>query len=172
MATRLKPFAAKVPLSRLMNAVPVLPPTIANNTFLRERNTIGFNLGWGEVNAIYLDDQLSQQYIVGNSFVDSDTAVLVNGGRDVVVTGNSFSNCTLGVRYANPGMTVQTACAYEIAVPQHHDPHPCQAFMHLTSQGVPRMRRTRAFSYSSSSTRRTCNRRMRRSTRGSWLPCR
>lgn len=80
---------------------------LIGNTFLRIRNTVGFNLGWAEVNAVYLDDQLSQQYIIGNQFIDSDTGVLVNGGRDVVVTGNSFQNCSLGVRYANPGMTVQ-----------------------------------------------------------------
>ena len=67
---------------------------LIGNTFLRIRNTIGFNLGWGEVNAIYLDDQLSQQYVVGNRFIDSDTGVLVNGGRDVVVTGNLFCSRT------------------------------------------------------------------------------
>lgn len=91
---------------------------IVNNTFIRIRNTVGFNLGWGEVNAVYLDDQLSQQYVVGNRILDSDTGILVNGGRDVVVSANSFENCTLGVRFANPGMTVQTDCA--LGAPNAH----------------------------------------------------
>jgi hypothetical protein len=38
----------------------------------------GFNLGYGSVQAIYLDDQLSQQYVIGNTVIDSDAGACVS----------------------------------------------------------------------------------------------
>lgn len=96
--------------------------------------------------AIYLDDQLSQQYIINNTIIDSDTGAALQpacassvnapvtrrrrplsgldlgGGRDVYVAGNRFRNVRLGVQFDNRGMTWQS----ESESDSHTQPQPCE----------------------------------------------
>lgn len=86
---------------------------IVNNTFIRINNTEGYGLGSPSVQAIYLDDQLSGQTIVGNTFIDCVKGAFIGGGRDNFVGDNTCINTGYCVHVDNRGMNWQAAsCAY------------------------------------------------------------
>jgi len=65
--------------------------------------------------AIYLDDQLSGQSVVNNTIIDSHTGLLLGGGRDNYVHGNSFRNLSSGLAmtFDNRGMNWQSStCSF------------------------------------------------------------
>jgi parallel beta-helix repeat protein len=63
--------------------------------------------------AIYLDDQLSGQTIVGNTFIDCQKGAFIGGGRDNVVEGNTFINTDYAVHIDDRGLNWQLAdCTY------------------------------------------------------------
>eukprot|EP00039_Didymoeca_costata_P009071 m.120145 g.120145 ORF g.120145 m.120145 type:complete len:652 (+) comp14348_c0_seq2:16-1971(+) len=77
---------------------------LRNNTFIRIRMTEKTELGFPSVQAIYLDDQMSGWTVEGNTIIDSQVGMLLGGGRDNIVRGNSFQNCDTGIHFDNRGM--------------------------------------------------------------------
>ena len=60
--------------------------------------------------AVYLDDLISGWAIVNNSFDDCEVGILMGGGRQNVMRGNSFTNCSKAIQFdyrAN-----DTSCVY------------------------------------------------------------
>lgn len=78
---------------------------LRNNTFRRIRQEDKTFLGYPSVQAIYLDDQMSGWLIEGNTVIDAQMGIMVGGGRDVVVKGNSFIRCDKALHIDNRGMT-------------------------------------------------------------------
>jgi parallel beta-helix repeat protein len=60
--------------------------------------------GWGGSFCVYLDDGVSGITVEGNIIADSNTGVLLGGGRDCVIRGNLFLNCKVGVRIDARGL--------------------------------------------------------------------
>jgi hypothetical protein len=95
--------------------------------FRNIRNTDGWALGWPsvhaqpltlqpnftikccrlQVQAVYLDDQLSGTIITDNLFENCMTGVVLGGGRDNVVMFNHFVDTDLAVHLDNRGMNWQ-----------------------------------------------------------------
>lgn len=86
---------------------------LARNSFTRIRNAEGIALGSPQVQALYLDDQFSGAAVVNNSFADAQAGILVGGGRENTVSGNTFVAVDIPVSYDNRGMTWQAGyCAW------------------------------------------------------------
>ena len=77
---------------------------IVNNTFHHVRNTVPKGAhGFGTVQAIYLDDQMSGWTIANNSFLDCQIGTWVGGGRRNVITNNYYRECGTAVHMDNRG---------------------------------------------------------------------
>lgn len=86
---------------------------IIGNTFTNIQNNEVMTLGYPSVQAIYLDDQLSGTSILNNTFINCQKGSFVGGGRDVIVSGNTYINCGYAVHVDNRGMNWQAdSCAY------------------------------------------------------------
>jgi len=86
---------------------------IAHNTFSNIRMVEDVTLGAKEVQAIYLDDELSGTILLNNTCFNSDTCYFVGGGRDTVVSGNTCNNVSTCVHIDNRGMNWQSDfCSY------------------------------------------------------------
>ena len=84
---------------------------LRNNTFRRVRQEDVTFLGYPSVQAIYLDDQMSGWLVENNTVIDAQMGIMVGGGRDTVVRGNSFIGCDKGLHIDNRGMTSEkSAC--------------------------------------------------------------
>jgi hypothetical protein len=87
---------------------------IAFNVFERIRTTLrnsSFVLGFPSVQAIYLDDQMSGFSVIGNDILDSDTGILIGGGRDHrIVSNNRFINVDLPFFFDKRGLADRTRC--------------------------------------------------------------
>lgn len=76
---------------------------------------------------IYLDDHFSSAVITGNLMVEVDRALWLGGGRDHVVEGNCFVNCTPAIGIDARGLTWQTEGKDELvkklkAIPYTQEP--------------------------------------------------
>jgi parallel beta-helix repeat protein len=61
-------------------------------------------LGAPHVSALYLDDQMSGNQVVNNTFINAQQGVLVGGGRDnTVLSGNYVERCDIVVQFDNRG---------------------------------------------------------------------
>jgi hypothetical protein len=76
---------------------------LRNTTFRRVRQEDTTFLGYPSVQAIYLDDQMSGWLIEDNTVIDAQMGLMVGGGRDTIVRGNSFINCDTGLHIDNRG---------------------------------------------------------------------
>lgn len=65
---------------------------IRNNTFRHVRMRDEINLGNPVISAVYLDDGMTGYRIEGNRFIDVMQGVMLNGGRDNVITNNYFQD--------------------------------------------------------------------------------
>lgn len=81
--------------------------TIVDNHFSNIYVQVPIYLGYKQVQAVYLDDELSGTLVVNNTIVSCDTGVLLGGGRNNTVSGNRFVNCSVGVDFDNRGDTWQ-----------------------------------------------------------------
>jgi parallel beta-helix repeat protein len=73
------------------------------------RNIKRFAPGY-TVNAVYFDDELSGNSVLGNTFINCDVGVLLGGGKDNTVVGNSFVDMsTYAVTLDNRGLNWQAA---------------------------------------------------------------
>jgi len=87
--------------------------TLIGNTFRNIQNTEKMTLGAPSVQAIYLDDQLSGTNIISNTFINCLKGSFVGGGRDVIITNNTYINCGYAVHIDNRGMNWQLDdCTY------------------------------------------------------------
>lgn len=71
-----------------MNRGNVLSRNRFENIFVREKPA----LGAPSINAVYFDDELSQQTLVNNTFSNCWVGLLLGGGRDNIVQGNTFTD--------------------------------------------------------------------------------
>ena len=58
-------------------------------------------------NAFYLDDQMSGYEFYGNTVVNATTGVLLGGGRDNRIHGNTFIGCDTDVAFDDRGLNWQ-----------------------------------------------------------------
>jgi len=85
---------------------------VTNNTFrrIRRRTSPGETiLGFSSVQAIYLDDQMSGYIIMNNIVEDSDTGILLGGGRDNRIVSNRFINTDLPISFDSRGLSWDAA---------------------------------------------------------------
>lgn len=78
---------------------------VRNNRFERIRTTENASLGYSHVQAIYLDDQVAGYRVINNTIIDSDTGILLGGGRDNHLIGNKFIRTALPLSFDNRGLT-------------------------------------------------------------------
>ena len=62
------------------------------------------NLGVGDVNAIYLDDESSGSFVVGNVIRGAARGAKIGGGNDNVFDGNKFVDDDIGIHFDARGM--------------------------------------------------------------------
>jgi hypothetical protein len=67
------------------------------------------NLGLGDINAIYLDDESSGAFVIGNVIRGAARGVKIGGGNDNVLEKNRFVNDDMGVHFDARGMGWQKA---------------------------------------------------------------
>jgi parallel beta-helix repeat protein len=67
------------------------------------------NLGLGDINAIYLDDESSGSFVTGNVIQGSARGVKIGGGNDNVLEKNRFVDDDIGVHFDARGMGWQKA---------------------------------------------------------------
>ncbi len=67
------------------------------------------NLGLGDVNAVYLDDESSGSLVVGNVIRGSARGVKIGGGNDNVLERNKFVDDDIGIHFDARGMGWQKA---------------------------------------------------------------
>lgn len=65
---------------------------IRNNTFRHVRMRDEIHLGNPVISAVYLDDGMTGYRIEGNRFIDVMQGVMLNGGRDNLITDNYFQD--------------------------------------------------------------------------------
>jgi len=80
---------------------------IANNTWVRLRNRVGFSLGYANVMATYLDDQLSGLALTDNTYIDCASGLMLGGGRDCLIARNTFFGVDQPILFDNRGMNWQ-----------------------------------------------------------------
>ena len=68
--------------------------TVIHSNVIRDIGGKGGNFG---VSAIYLDDQASGIIVTNNLIINAQRGVLIGGGRDNQVNGNTFINCDEGI---------------------------------------------------------------------------
>jgi len=85
--------------------------TIRGCTFRNIRNTAGTGVQGPSVQAIYLDDQMSDWTIENNSFVNCQTGSFIGGGRRVTVKHNYYEKCDTAQHLDNRGMNWQKSSA-------------------------------------------------------------
>jgi len=78
---------------------------VSNNVFRRIRMTENATLGYPHVQALYLDDQMSGYSLINNTIFDSDTGILLGGGRDNRVVGNRFVRTALPLMLDDRGLS-------------------------------------------------------------------
>ena len=77
---------------------------LRNNTFKHVRNTVPKGAhGFGTVQAVYLDDQMSGWTLESNTFIDCNIGTWLGGGRENIVTGNRYEQCGTAVHMDNRG---------------------------------------------------------------------
>ena len=62
------------------------------------------NLGLGDVNAIYLDDESSGSFVIGNVMRGASRGVKIGGGSDNVIEKNRFFNDDIGIHFDARGI--------------------------------------------------------------------
>ena len=67
------------------------------------------NLGQGDVNAVYLDDESSGSFVIGNVIRGATRAVMIGGGNDNVLEKNRFVDDDIGIHFDARGMGWQKA---------------------------------------------------------------
>lgn len=67
------------------------------------------NLGLGDINAVYLDDESSGSLVVGNVIRGAARGVKIGGGNDNVLEKNKFVNDDIGIHFDARGMGWQKA---------------------------------------------------------------
>jgi len=78
---------------------------LRNNSFHGVRNTVPKGAhGFGTVQAVYLDDQMSGWTVEENTLVDCQIGVWLGGGRRNSVVRNRFEMCDTAVHIDNRGM--------------------------------------------------------------------
>jgi len=77
---------------------------VENNLFERIRIREAPTHGYPHAQAIYLDDQMSGWALIDNTFVDVDTGVLIGGGRDNHLIGNTFIRTGLPLYFDKRGL--------------------------------------------------------------------
>jgi hypothetical protein len=80
---------------------------IANNTWVRLRNRVGFSLGYANVMATYFDDQLSGLALTDNTYIDCASGLMLGGGRDCLIARNTFFGVDQPILFDNRGMNWQ-----------------------------------------------------------------
>lgn len=78
---------------------------VQNNLFERIRTTENAALGYSHVQAMYLDDQMSGYSLINNTVLDSDTGILLGGGRDNRFIGNRFIRTDIPLSFDNRGLS-------------------------------------------------------------------
>lgn len=76
-------------------------------------------LGYPAINCVYLDDELSGQSIVNNTFINCYNGMMLGGGRDNFISGNRFENLTnLAITFDARGLGWQKDfCYYNASEP-------------------------------------------------------
>jgi len=82
---------------------------VKNNVFQRIRRIENATHGYGRVQAIYLDDQMSGYDVINNTVLDSDTAILLGGGRHNKLIGNKSIRTQLPLSFDARGLTWDAA---------------------------------------------------------------
>mmetsp|Transcript_21215 Transcript_21215/g.38299 ORF Transcript_21215/g.38299 Transcript_21215/m.38299 type:complete len:693 (-) Transcript_21215:57-2135(-) len=78
--------------------------TISGNMFSHIRTTEqNLTLGYPHVVAIYLDDQMSGYHVMNNTILDSDTGILLGGGRDNWLVNNRFIRTDVPLSFDSRG---------------------------------------------------------------------
>ncbi|MGO4518321.1 right-handed parallel beta-helix repeat-containing protein [Terriglobus sp. 2YAB30_2] len=67
------------------------------------------NLGLGDVNAVYLDDESSGSFVIGNVIRGAARGVKIGGGNDNVLEKNKFVDDDIGIHFDARGMGWQKA---------------------------------------------------------------
>jgi hypothetical protein len=84
--------------------------------------------GYAHVQAIYLDDQMSGFNITGNWIVDSDTGILIGGGRDHSMVRNRFVNVDIPIFWDKRGIFNTAPCephgAFQAELEKYHFQQP------------------------------------------------
>jgi len=93
----------------------ILVDNIFENVQVREAP----ELGYPAINCVYLDDELSGQFIINNTFRNCYNGMMLGGGRDNVISGNRFENLTnLGITFDARGLGWQKDfCHYDASNP-------------------------------------------------------
>ena len=86
--------------------------TITNNIFERVQSVERTFLGAPYVQGVYCDDQLSETFILNNTFINCTQGILLGGGRDSILRFNSFDGCLNAIAYDNRGMGWQASSCY------------------------------------------------------------
>ena len=77
---------------------------LRNNTFRHVRNTVPRGVhGFGTVQAVYLDDQMSGWTVDNNTFEDCNIGTWLGGGRRNTVINNRYYRCGTAVHMDNRG---------------------------------------------------------------------
>eukprot|EP01102_Stenamoeba_stenopodia_P012802 TRINITY_DN4076_c0_g1_i1.p1 TRINITY_DN4076_c0_g1~~TRINITY_DN4076_c0_g1_i1.p1 ORF type:complete len:696 (-),score=109.35 TRINITY_DN4076_c0_g1_i1:82-2130(-) len=84
---------------------------LQHNTF--EQILKGENMGGigttDQVQAIYLDDQMSGWHVYNNTVINAQVGVLLGGGRMNNITQNHFQDCNQAIAFDNRGMNWQAS---------------------------------------------------------------
>jgi len=84
---------------------------LQHNTFelVRVEENMGGVGTTEQVQAIYLDDQMSGWHVYNNTVINAQVGVLLGGGRMNNITQNHFQNCDLAIAFDNRGMNWQAS---------------------------------------------------------------
>ena len=96
---------------------------LRGNTFANIRNINGLGAskkGALDVQAIYLDDQMSGWLVEGNKFINCTVGMFIGGGRDNTVRNSYFEHCDKAVHLDARGSNWQKSAANCTA------PQPCR----------------------------------------------
>eukprot|EP01062_Namystynia_karyoxenos_P027618 TRINITY_DN21140_c0_g1_i1.p1 TRINITY_DN21140_c0_g1~~TRINITY_DN21140_c0_g1_i1.p1 ORF type:complete len:644 (+),score=255.68 TRINITY_DN21140_c0_g1_i1:65-1933(+) len=81
--------------------------TLINNVFKNVKNVVKTYLGSPSVQAVYNDDQLSDNSFINNTFIDCHVGLFLGGGRHHTATGNKFIRCGTPLHIDARGLTWQ-----------------------------------------------------------------
>ena len=76
---------------------------VRSNVFESVRTRVPVFLGSPSVQGLYLDDQMSDYEVIGNTFIDCQVGMFIGGGQRNVVANNTMQHCDTAVHFDQRG---------------------------------------------------------------------